>query len=859
MLPRRPRAPRRHADRAASALEWVGGRVELPLYVTEGEPYRPQGVMWVELPSRLILGWTLFDPRVPSLSFADTLREAMRSPQAGPPRRPPRVRVADETLAAEARAALADASGATEVVVAPTPEIDELVQLFAQSLPEGDEPDSYLEGGRVPPSAVEQLFRAAEALYHGAPWKHANDGQVVRLDVPEMGIAGAAISIIGALGQALGFVVFPSLGAFDAYLGVAERHGRDMRAGRAPKHLDLGSSLLSLTFDRAADLPDSMRKEALKRGWPVAGTDAYPRVLAIEHDGVARPLTERDVRLVAACALALGPFVLKHTALFAGRSREPASESYTGETELTVRLTAPYEAFDLFEKDAAAQLAFPDALADEEAAKLGPGWISADFALTGPGLPRPPEPGAVGGGRHIGRNDPCPCGSGKKYKRCHLGANAGATTAGPPRESQPLHDLDARLAQALAGYARERFGDAWLRFQDDFADAEAASQISLHWALYQLRVRGRRVVDHFLAERGDRLTGEEQAWLDAQSRSWLSIWEVQDARPGVSLDLQDLLTGERRHVVEASGSRTLVRRTAVLARIVDHGGLSLICGSHPQPLPPLAAAEVASAYRRRLRRGKTGAIERLREERLGRDLIADWEDARAALEDRARIPPRLRNSDGDELVFVTDRFDFDPAARAEIETRLAAMPGVVVPEDAAADRDYVFHPEGAAPRPRREDLVVGNARVGERALAVETNSLRRADALRRRVEAALGALVRHRRRGRRDAQRMVERAWERGPSGRDAGAPGGDAGARDDLANDPEAQQMLREMKERHYADWADQPLPALGGKTARQAVRTARGRERVDALLKDIEHSEARLPLAERFDVSALRRSLGL
>ena len=23
--------------------------------------------------------------------------------------------------------------------------------------------------------------------------------------------------------------------------------------------------------------------------------------------------------------------------------------------------------------------------------------------------------------KNIGRNDPCPCGSGKKFKRCHLG------------------------------------------------------------------------------------------------------------------------------------------------------------------------------------------------------------------------------------------------------------------------------------------------------------------------------------------------------------------------------------------------------------------------------------------------------
>ncbi len=47
-----------------------------------------------------------------------------------------------------------------------------------------------------------------------------------------------------------------------------------------------------------------------------------------------------------------------------------------------------------------------------------------------PGLPRAPQPARVGGddvevktvhreGPKVGRNDPCPCGSGKKYKKCH--------------------------------------------------------------------------------------------------------------------------------------------------------------------------------------------------------------------------------------------------------------------------------------------------------------------------------------------------------------------------------------------------------------------------------------------------------
>jgi preprotein translocase subunit SecA len=35
------------------------------------------------------------------------------------------------------------------------------------------------------------------------------------------------------------------------------------------------------------------------------------------------------------------------------------------------------------------------------------------------GAPRPEQETALRDGPKIGRNDPCPCGSGKKYKHCH--------------------------------------------------------------------------------------------------------------------------------------------------------------------------------------------------------------------------------------------------------------------------------------------------------------------------------------------------------------------------------------------------------------------------------------------------------
>ncbi len=811
----------RSAHGRGRPVEWVGGRVTLPVYVTEGEPYRPQAVMWLELPSELVLGFSMIDPAKSPPSFSDTLRGVLISPLAGPPRRPTRVRVADQALAAEARAALGDPGGA-DVVVAPTPELDELVHQFARSLPDGDEPESYLEDGRVSAAAVERLFRAAEVLYHVAPWKFANDGQLLRLDVAERRIAGAALSVIGALGESLGFLVFPSPAAYDTF---AETGERLMRQRLASAKIDLGSSYVSVTFERAADIPREMRGEVLEHAWPVAGPDVYPRVEVRERDGIARPLTEEDVRLATAVAGALTAFAIKHEALLRGSSVEPVSESYTGETGLTVRLTAPYEAFDLFGEEV------EDAPRGERA------------------------------GRRVGRNEPCPCGSGKKYKRCHLGteadlrASSGATA---PAQTAALHELDRRLADAMAAYARQRYGAEWLRFERDFTDARAAEQLSLHWALYHLRVRGGRVVDHFRAERGDRLTGEEREWLDAQSRSWLGVWEVEDQESGASLDLHDILTGERRHVTEASGSRMLVRRSTVLARVVDHGGVSLICGMHPQPLPPIDAVAVARLFRDRLRRGATAPAERLREERLGRDLIARWEEAAAALEERSRIPPRVQNRDGDELVFISERYDFDPAAQEEIQRRLAAMDAVVPPEAGDEDRDYIFHREGPATRPGLEDIVVGHVVVDGRSISLETNSVRRANALRSRVETALGNLIRQRRRRRRDAQRMVARMWEREPSRHGAAAASG-AHSRDELADTPEAQQALREMKERHYADWPDQSLPALGDQTPRRAIRTKIGRERVDALLKDIEFREAGLRAGERFDVAVLRRTLGL
>ena len=279
------------------------------------------------------------------------------------------------------------------------------------------------------------------------------------------------------------------------------------------------------------------------------------------------------------------------------------------------------------------------------------------------------------------------------------------------------------------------------------------------------------------------------------------MWEVEAVDAGVTL--HDLLSDERRTVHETRGSRTLVARDAVLARIVDHDGVSLLCGVHPRPLPPVDAAEVVRRGRARLRRKRPVPADRLRDTVFGRNLIRYWEEAVEACDERRAIPPDLRNRDGDLLLLTVDHFEVAAGDLPAIEACVAELDGAHR-EPAGEDVSvHVFLRPDDPAEPDGEHTLVGRLRVGSDSVRIETNSIARADALRARVERACGSRLRHRAR-----EHLDPRALARQP-GR---AP----------QPSPEEERLVTEFKKRHYADWLDQPLPALDHKTPRECVRTA-------------------------------------
>ena len=527
-----------------------------------------------------------------------------------------------------------------------------------------------------------------------------------------------------------------------------------------------------------------MRREVADHGWPVAGPTAYPRVAHRDRDGLPRPLDERDVRIVTACAHGVAAFVGKHREQLRQASPAVMEARHVGADGIETRIALPYEA----------------------------------------GASPAAEPG-----------------------------NSARPTAPVPKETasqnpEALHHIDRRLVEAILEQGARRFGKALARAAKPVTLQPLAIDFLAPFLAFHALFKGKPLAHWFGQEKASRLSNTERAWLKAQQAAWLSVWEVLAVEPEHSLRLRDLLTGEVRDVLESEGSKTLVARYAILARVADYEGLSLLCGTHPRPLPPREAADVVGHALESLRRTGTDAVSRLREEKMGRDLIGRWDAVVAELDRRPVGLPKLTNTEGHDLLLTVDHFGYAPALEAEIGACLAAMDGVEAPPGDASEQSYFFDDIGGVSRQDGARTMLARATLGKGKLRVETNSVERADRYRELIETACGGRIRHRTREHSDPLALVEKY-------RGAAAPMPDpAGPSADELN-----AIALDFKRRHYADWSDRPLPALGGQTPRAAVRTQAGRAQVDLLLKEIEMMEARGPKGQAFDFSVIRRDLGL
>jgi hypothetical protein len=445
-----------------------------------------------------------------------------------------------------------------------------------------------------------------------------------------------------------------------------------------------------------------------------------------------------------------------------------------------------------------------------------------------------------------GRNDPCWCNSGKKYKKCHLESDE--------RENRHLHDEGisvpgapnefAKLRQSLGEFLgrvlRQReMKDAVAEFFRDRAEADTADdELSVtEWMIHDwITPRlGRTVLEQFLMERGVRLTEREREMAASWSRSFVGLYEVQQLKPGTGAELKEVFSGETIFVHDVTLSRSAAKWDGLLTRVVPgERGLELAAVAQMVPRAHLSSLR-----------------EWMEDDRDEQDLA--WPEYLKANWPRIRRQTyviaedwleglRLTNNSGEELLFSKAVYDVQDEAKVIEALRHCAE----LTEDSREDeprKSFVWLND--------TQTVLGTIRIADAELIFECNSRQRHERGERLLADVAGAGVRHVRDEFTTQKEMKRRVKE---------SPRDPEDARAEIPADVRLE-ILANFGEQKYVEWLDTGVPALGGKTPRQSAKTANGRRQLAELLKFVENTEDRKrQRGEPFiEMARMRADLGL
>ena len=357
---------------------------------------------------------------------------------------------------------------------------------------------------------------------------------------------------------------------------------------------------------------------------------------------------------------------------------------------------------------------------------------------------------------------------------------------------------------------------------------------------------GENIVDLYLKRRGWKESVLNRAYFGALRDAPVSLHEVSDVKPGVSMALKDILRGGSPVIVrEKSATRSVRQWDKIAVRVVPERDHHVMSGA-VLPFCHEAVELLSSALREAVKLGKrsplTVSIEQLRD--CAPMFTTAWLFTEVP---RALNPsqPSYCNSDGDDVMFHDLRFGLKTGVtQKQLAERMDGVDGF-----APASGSFWNWIER---RPTRKvaasagimlesqvegGTVLAGLEIKGRALLVSANSPARAARVEALVMEIAADLVKPPLTTIRTVEQlMAEREARPTPSGADEIPP-------------KIAKQVSHDYMDNHYREALDAPLPALGGKSPRQAVRSAVGRAKVIEWLKLLENRSARhddRPIAE-------------
>ena len=441
----------------------------------------------------------------------------------------------------------------------------------------------------------------------------------------------------------------------------------------------------------------------------------------------------------------------------------------------------------------------------------------------------------------FGRNDPCHCGSGKKYKKCCLSKTY--------TEVGKEGSIRERLVQDLFGFFKknyqDRLEDAEFLFWDEFVPEKHLEGIALdiafqnfwEWIVFDYLIdedNNKTLIDLYMENR--KLSLDEHKVLIMMKNSVISLYEVQEVFPEEGLLLKDLLMGGEYDVREKLATRSVGKWDIFAARLL------LVDGSHIMS---------GSVYPYHLKQ----------KERILDDIHAEFEDYKmdypdALMDDFLKYnsenfnfywydiilnpsPIKLQTTSGEPMLISKAMFEVK-----DIEAVTKGLPkikGFEQGKDAYTWYDK-RNKEGSA-------TILGRADIKGNKLILESNSKDRLEKGKKLILEALSDAIVHKAdtfQYPMEVMRSVKESSLDKPE--------------NELPLEIQ-QQIYTKFMQKHCENWLKDKIPTLDGRTPMQAVKTEEGKRKVIELLKSFENIEEHNRKEGRpyYDLSWMWQRIGL
>jgi hypothetical protein len=473
-----------------------------------------------------------------------------------------------------------------------------------------------------------------------------------------------------------------------------------------------------------------------------------------------------------------------------------------------------------------------------------------------------------------GRNDPCPCGSGKKYKHCCMNAQQ----AEPPEELRwrRVRRAIEGMADILLRFGRIRYGptmlvEAWETFNlaeepTDFDPQTPHLPVFMPWLFFDWQpdpldtdidpavLDGLTLAQAYLRDNARRADPLLVEYLQACCAAPFSFYDVVSVRPNVGATVRDIFNGEEIAVRERSASTQMRSGDILFAKIARLKDIALFEGLTPVMIPPDRRAPVLTLRKRMKRSKKTLTQAELREWDL--DMLWTYHEiVEPILNPRM---PVLQNTDGDP--FMPHTVVYDIASPQAAFDALADLCVVASREELLeeATRDtagkltgiaFEWQKTGNAKHKNWDNTILGHIAIDGARLTAKVNSENRTLRFREIMNQRLPG-ARYRTTSIESVESMLKRPEKASHTAAQEAA---------DFNAQPEVQAMLTEEMRRHYREWPDTKIPLLGNRTPRQAVKSRDGRELVEGMLLQIERGIGQTPQLDPAIVREMREALGL